>query len=368
MRNFEKAKRVVIKIGTNTLSTVAGIDCEYIRNIAGQIAELRKQNKQVLIVSSGAVGLGAKSLALGGPVTDVRMRQACAALGQPLLMREYDKAFAVHDIKVAQVLLTSLVLNNRTTYLNLRNAIETLLALNVLPILNENDCVATDEINLAFGDNDKLSARVASKIDADLLILLTDIDSLYDKNPKEYPDAKPIKIVEEITSAITNAAGKAGSLHSTGGMKTKIQAAKIASTAGCRMLLAHGRADNVLPRIIAGEDIGTLFIPQAKLSNRRRWILHTDPEGTITIDEGAVNALRSHKSLLPSGVTAITGSFAAGAVVMINDIAKAVTSLSSAELQKVAGQHSSKIREILGPNRKDVIATPEDIIQLEVNE
>ena len=364
MRNFSDSKRIVIKIGTATLSQNGGVNTQYVRDIAAQIVAFHADGRQVVLVTSGAIGMGAGPLQLKGPVTDLKLRQACAAVGQPLLMHEYHRAFGELGVTVAQVLLTAEVLSKRKSYLNLRNSIETLLNLNVVPILNENDSVATDEIGTAFGDNDKLSALVASKIDADLLILLTDIDALYDKNPREHPDAQPIRVVEEITDAIIKAAGAKGSVHSTGGMKTKIQAALIASTAGCRIVLAHGKERNVLQRILAGEEIGTLFLPRTKLSNRRRWILYSRPEGAIRIDAGALAALRQHKSLLPKGVTAVEGAFDAGAVVMLNDAAKAVTSLSSDELHQFAGKHSTEIRRILGPRHRDVDALPEDKVIL----
>lgn len=365
MRNFEKVKRIVVKIGTNTLTQNDRVDTDYIRRIAAQVAALLESGRQVLIISSGAIGLGAIQLKLNGSVSDMKMRQACAAIGQPLLMQEYRNAFSQHGIETAQVLLTAEVLNHRKTYLNLRNSVDTLLNLGVIPVLNENDSVSTDEIGSAFGDNDTLSALVASKIDADLLILLTDIDSLYDKDPKKYPDAKPVKAVYEITPEIVKSAGKSGSRHATGGMKTKIEAAKIASNAGCRIVLANGRVDNVLTKIIDGDDIGTVFMPKRKLSNRVRWILNSAPAGKICIDEGALEAVRKNKSLLPSGITAIEGDFAAGSVVMLNDAAKAVSNFSSSELSGLAGRHSSEIRPKLGAKRRDVVAVPEDIVFLD---
>ncbi|HOL31579.1 MAG TPA: glutamate 5-kinase [Anaerohalosphaeraceae bacterium] len=366
MRNFKQAKRIVIKIGTSTLTTTDGVNSAYIRTLAAQVAYLRQLGKQVILVSSGAIGMGAKRLKLTGPVTDMKMRQACAAIGQPLLMHEYHKAFGEAGMIVSQVLLTAEVLNHRKSYLNLRNAIEQLLHLGIVPIINENDCVSTAEIGTAFGDNDKLSALVASKIDADLLIMLTDIDALYDKDPRKYKEAKPVHFVEEITEPLIKAAGGRGSAHGTGGMKTKLQAASIASAAGCRTVLAHGKEPDVIQKIIDGQIIGTLFAArQEKLSNRARWILHNRPEGTIYIDEGAMAAIRKHKSLLPSGVKGVEGTFPTGAVVMINDAAKAITSLSSDELNRVAGLHSTKIRDLLGPNRRDVVALPEDIVFVE---
>ncbi|MCU0913316.1 MAG: glutamate 5-kinase [Planctomycetes bacterium] len=395
MRDFSKTKRVVIKIGTNTLAKDGGIDTAYFRTMATQIRDLLAGGRHVVIVTSGAIGMGAGQLGLTEKPREMKMRQACAAIGQPLLMQEYRRAFGQDGVRTAQVLLTAEVLSNRKTYLNLRNAIETLLGLGVVPILNENDSVSTAEIGTAFGDNDRLSALVASKIDADLLIMLTDIDALYDKNPREHPDARPIPVVFEITDQIVRNAGGRGSAHSTGGMKTKIDAARIAANAGCRMVLANGRETNVIARIMAGEVLGTIFLPRRKLSNRARWILNSRPAGTIQIDAGALKALRNHKSLLPSGVTGIEGSFSTGDVVLLAcqdrgeapgarpagagpstpapplavslraAAAKAVTSLSSAQLRTVAGKHSAEIKKLLGPQHRDVVAIPEDIIFLD---
>ncbi len=365
MRDFSGVKRVVVKIGTNVLTKDKGIDANYVAQVAEQVDALLKMGKQVLVVTSGAIGMGAGQLALDERPTDIRMRQACAAIGQPLLMAEYRKAFDHFGVTVAQVLLTTDVLNNRKTYLNLRNSIETLLKLGVVPVLNENDSVSTEEIGSAFGDNDRLSALVASKIDADLLIMLSDIDALYDKDPRKYKDAKPVSVVYQITEELTKSAGAKGSMYAVGGMKTKIEAAKIASNAGCRIVLADGRLKNVIGKIIAGEQVGTVFMPKRKLSNRSRWILNSSTAGVINIDEGAMKAVKDRKSLLPSGITSVKGTFEAGAVVMLNDKAKAVTNFSSAELRQLAGKHSSEIRKILGPKHRDVVAIPEDIVVID---
>jgi glutamate 5-kinase len=378
MRNFSEAKRVVVKIGTNILTKDSGLDTGYVRRVARQISELLKTGRQVVIVSSGAIGMGRgqvsgdEGIGTSGiredrfwsaeVIKNIKMRQAYAAIGQPLLMAEWRKSFLRYGVTVAQVLLTAEVLNNRKTYLNLRNSIETLLKLGVVPVLNENDSVSTDEIGSAFGDNDKLSALVASKIDADVLIMLSDIDALYDKDPRRAAEAKKIPAVYEITEDIVRSAGGRGSGLGTGGMKTKIEAAKIAADAGCRMVLANGRLKNVVGRIMAGEEIGTVFMPRRKLSNRSRWILNNAAAGVIRIDEGAMRAVKNHKSLLPSGVISVKGTFEAGAVVMLNDKAKAVTNLSSSQLKAFAGKHSSEIRKSLGPKHRDVVAIPEDIV------
>lgn len=365
MRNFGNAKRIVVKIGTNTLAKGGKVDAGYIRRIAGQITTQLKAGRQVVIITSGAIGMGVGQLERAGKVTDIKMRQACAAIGQPLLMAEYRKSFARYGVTVGQVLVTAEVLSHRKTYLNLRNSIETLLKLSVVPILNENDSVSTEEIGTAFGDNDKLSALVASKIDADLLIMLSDIDAFYDKDPRRSSGAKVISTVFEITDSLMRSAGGRGSRHGTGGMRTKFEAAKVAANAGCRMVLADGRTKNVIGRIMGGEEIGTLFMPKRRLSNRARWILNSAAAGTILIDDGAMRAIRNRKSLLPSGIVMVKGTFERGAVVMLNDNAKAVSSFSSSELGQLAGRHSSEIRKLLGASRRDVVAVPEDIVMVD---
>jgi len=365
MRNFSNVKRIVIKIGTNTLTQNGQVDSKYVRQVAKQVSQLLKRGKQVVIVSSGAIGMGKGQMGIVGSVSNTKMRQALAAIGQPLLMQDYRKAFLTYGVKIAQVLLTAEVLNNRKTYLNLRNSVDTLLKMRVVPVLNENDSVSTDEIGTAFGDNDKLSALVASKIDADILVMLSDIDALYDKNPKKYKNAKPVKAVFEITDKIIKSAGKRGSKHGTGGMKTKIEAARIASNSGCRIVLANGREKNVITKILDGQEIGTIFMPKRRLGNRKRWILNSVAKGTINIDAGAIKAIKKRKSLLPSGIRSVEGTFKAGAVVMLNDEAKTVSNFSSNELQTLAGKHSTQIRKILGDKRRDVVALPEDIVFLD---
>ncbi len=366
MRNFSKAKRIVIKIGTNILAGPDGrVNAAYVRKICRQVAQLVNAGRQVAIITSGAIGMGAGELKLEKRISSTKMRQACAAIGQPLLMAEYRKSFARDGIKTAQVLLTAEVLSERKTYLNLRNAVETLLKLGVVPIMNENDSVSTDEIGTAFGDNDKLSALVASKLDADLLIMLSDIDGLYTQDPRRYTDAEHIDAVFEVTAAMLQRAGGAGSRHATGGMKTKLEAARIAAHAGCRMVLADGKAANVITRILEGKPLGTVFMPKRKLSNRKRWILNSKVEGEIRIDAGAAKAIANKKSLLPKGITAVKGDFEAGAVVMLNDTAKAVSGFSSAQLRQLIGRHSSEIKAILGPGHRDVAAIPEDIVLID---
>lgn len=364
MRDFSSIKRVVIKVGTKILSGGEDVDLGFIRSIATQISELQDQGKQPLLVTSGAIGIGAGKLGLSKKVTAIDIRQACAAIGQPVLMHHYSEAFSALDRLIAQVLVTRENFNQRESFLNLKTAIEALLDRGVIPIFNENDSVSTREIGPVFGDNDSLSAHVASKLNADLLIILSDIDALYDKDPRHHSDAKSIDLVTELTDEIRQSAGKAGSEFSTGGMETKIRAVEIAGKAGCRVIIADGRVDKVIHRILEGEKIGTLFLPGEKWSSRKRWIYNTLPTGKILVDEGAISALKRHKSLLPSGITGVEGFFKAGEVVYINEEFKAVSSLNSDDIKRVVGRHSSEIQEILGTEFRDDIARPEDIVEL----
>ena len=362
-RDFSRAKRVVVKVGTATLSKGAGIDRDYVDSMVAQLVDLQKTGRQVLLVTSGAIGLGAGELGLAERPTDVRMRQACAAIGQPTLMNEYKRAFGSHGVPIGQILLTNDVLSDRQGYLNLRATVETLLNLGGIPVFNENDTISIAEISRAFGDNDRLSALVASKVDADLLIILSDIDALYDKDPRKFPDARPIPVVEKITPEIIEGAGAAGSAFSTGGMRTKIRAVLIAEKGGCTTVLAHGREPGVVTRILAGETLGTVFLAKPRMRNRLRWILNSLPAGRLTVDDGALEALYHRKSLLPRGVTAVEGEFDKGAVVLVNDAIKLVTKFSSDELRQLAGKDSLAVAQIIG--RKDVIARPEDTVFLD---
>ncbi len=317
MRNFTTVKRVVIKLGTNVLSTAGHVDANFLGVIARQVAQLMRQKRQVLLVTSGAIGMGRMAMGISSGIMDVKKRQACAAVGQSILMQQYQQAFNRYKLKIAQVLLTNAIFNNRRYYVNIKNTVETLLNMSVVPIINENDCVSIDEIGLAFGDNDKLSALVASKIDAELLIMLTDVDGFYSGNPRDDKSAQKIPVVYEINPEIEAMAGNAGSQLGTGGMASKLSAIRIAAQAGCRVVLAHGRQENVISRIMAGETLGTLFLPRRRLSNRKRWVLNHKAEGTIYIDSGAATALNQHRSLLLVGITAVTGRFNAGDIVEI---------------------------------------------------
>lgn len=367
MRDFSKTRRIVIKVGTNLLTNNEGINKDRIKDIVSQIVAIRDKGHQVILVSSGAVWLGAKALKHNSPVVYIAMRQACASIGQPILMAAYQEEFSKHNMICSQVLITRSVLSNRTSYKNLRTTVSTLLALGVVPIFNENDVVSTAEIGNVLGDNDRMSALVASKIDADLLILLTDIDGLYTGNPRKEKDAVMIKNIPELTNEIFSFAKGAGNIFSTGGMKTKLLAAQIAQKGGCGTIIASGYEKNALVRIVDGEELGSYIFPEERLKQRERWILNTPSVGKIIVDDGAKKALLAHKSLLPSGIKHIDGVFSEGDVV---DVAttdgkvflKAVPYFNSTDLTIIQGHKSSDIEALLGYGKKDVIFRPDDIV------
>lgn len=377
-RALAEARRVVVKIGTNTIarpkgaparlsglpeSERGGIDVEYLHRVAAEIADLARAGREILLVTSGAVGMGARELGLARKPKDLRIKQACAAIGQPLLMEEYRRAFAVYGLTTAQVLVTRYDWEDRESYLNLRSTVEALLERRVVPVFNENDAVSSAEI--AIGDNDRLSAYVASKIDAEALLILSDVDCLYDADPRENPDARPIPYVRELGPEIMAAAGGKGTEFSTGGMRTKILAVEIARDARCRVVIAHGRAGRVITRVLSGEGVGTLFDAAAGLRNRDRWIKNKRPSGRILVDEGALAAMRGNNSLLPRGVVGIEGDFGRGDVVMVNDAAKIITCLSSAELAAARGRRSGELESVLGEGAGKVVARPGDTVFLD---
>lgn len=367
MRDLSFVRRVVVKVGTNMLSSKGGIDREKIADIASQISALKDMGKEVLLVSSGAVGLGAMELGHKNKVVHIPMRQACASIGQPLLMECYRDAFSRHGIICSQIMLTRNDLNNRKTYNNLRSSVSTLLTIGVVPIFNENDVVSTAEVGTAFGDNDRMSAMVASKIDADLLVLLTDIDGLYTGNPKTDKDARLITDVQSITPEIMAYAKGAGSAFSTGGMKTKLLAAQIAALAGCTTVIASGFEKDILISLVNGEEKGTCIHPLQRLTQRQRWIINNSHKGSITVDEGAYNALLSHRSLLPKGICGVSGVFDEGDVVRIlrpdgTCFAKAVPYYNSTDIALIMGHNSADIEKLVGSGHKDCIFRPEDVV------
>lgn len=355
-----REKRIVVKIGTTTICGDGDEpDPDYLEQIADEVVALREAGHEVLIVSSGAIGSGMGLLGYDERVREVPLRQALAAVGQARLIDAWEEAFARHDVHVGQLLLTYDALRDRESFLHVRNATEELLDLGVVPIVNENDTVSVEEIEeepsgsqgTSFGDNDRLSAYVAQKARADLLIVLSDVDGLYTK-PPEAPGAERVRVVEEIDEEIEAMAGSGTSIVGTGGMASKLEAARVATDAGVPMVIADGREDQVLSRVLDGEPVGTRFLASGRGSEKKRWLRIARPAGTIHVDRGAAEALAQGHHLLPAGIERVEGSFAENSVVEIvadgQPVAKAVTEFSAKEIEQVKGLHSEKAGEQLG--------------------
>ena len=353
--NNNEINKIVVKVGTRLLTYKTGkLNLGIIEKIVRELADLKNQGKDIILVSSGAVGAGIGKLGLKKKPVQIPEKQAIAAVGQGVLIQFYEKLFAEYGHVVAQVLLTREDIENRGRYINSRNTLLHLLKFNAIPIINENDTISTEEIE--FGDNDRLSALVSTLVGADLLIILTDIDGLYTANPRLDPAAKCIPLVEVISEELKNAAGTTGEMMATGGMITKLQAAEIAMSAGIDMVIADGHHDNILNRILSGEPTGTYFCAQGgHLRSRKRWIAFAQKvKGTITIDEGAEKALKIQgKSLLPIGILQVNGEFARGENISIlsqqgEEIARGLVNYNAQELKKIMGCKSVEIISILG--------------------
>lgn len=350
--------RLVVKLGTALLTGNSDhLDLGMMANLAGQIAQLYQQGLEIIVVSSGAIAAGRHKLKLAKDEKNVPFRQVLASVGQGYLINAYEQLFRWHDITIAQALLTKADISRRPSYLNARNTLLALLELRVIPIVNENDVVATDEIKeTQFGDNDNLSALVANLIDADLLILLGEVTGLYTADPLIDPNAELIPRVEKIDQHISRLAGASRSSTGIGGMKTKIEAAKLATESGVAVVIADGRQPEVIPRLVHGESIGTFFPPTTtKLESRKRWMLSgLASRGKIIVDAGATEAIKGqNKSLLPAGIKEIAGNFQPGNVVEIVDaegncLAWGITNYSSADVAVIKGAHSSRIVSLLG--------------------
>ncbi len=350
-----QAKRIVVKVGSSLVTNQGeGLDAHAIGNWAQQIATLRAAGLEVVLVSSGAIAEGMQRLGWKQRPSAVHELQAAAAVGQMGLVQVYESCFREHGLRAAQVLLTHADLADRERYLNARSTLRTLLSLNVIPVINENDTVVTDEIK--FGDNDTLGALVANLIEADALIILTDQDGLYTADPRKSPDAKLVSHAQAGDVTLEAMAGGAGSLIGRGGMITKVLAAKRASRSGAHTIIASGHERDVLPRLLRGESIGTLLEAQTlSLAARKQWLAdHLQVNGKVLLDAGAARALCSEgKSLLPIGVTEIVGEFERGAVVAIlneqgRDMARGLVNYSSAEARRIARHPSHEIEKILG--------------------
>ncbi len=362
--------RIVIKLGTNVLT--AGTDRLHrprMVELARQIAEARAGGAEVVLVSSGAVAAGRERLSLPPKRRDMPLKQLLAAVGQSRLMHLYEQIFDLYSVPVAQTLLTREDLRDRTRYLNARNTLLACIGHNVLPIINENDVVAVDEIRV--GDNDTLSALVANLVDADTLLILTDIDGVYTADPRHSPDAERIDEIALITDAVYALAGGAGQ-RGTGGMLTKIQAADLATRAGTGVVIAAGGEREVILRLLAGEAIGTRFLPQTtRLESRKRWLLaETARNSRIVLDAGAVRALlEGGKSLLPAGVSEVSGDFERGQTVRIYDlagreIARGLAHYSARDVRLIKGLRSDKIAEILGYDYGPEVVHRDDMVVL----
>jgi glutamate 5-kinase len=351
-------KRIVVKVGTNLLTGGSGkLDVKIMADLVKQMAELHGRGYELILVTSGAVAAGRERLGIKNKLKDIPFKQVMAAVGQNRLMHLYDELFSIYGIIVSQALLTRADLTDRSQYLNARNTLLALIKLGVICIVNENDVVCTDELGeLKFGDNDNLSAMVANLVDADLLILLSDVKGLYSENPQHNKRARLIPVVEKIDEKIEEMAGGAGSPRGTGGMVTKIEAAKLATSSGVTVIITLGTLPDVLLKAASGKNVGTLFLPRdTKIESRRRWLLSgLSSNGKLVIDRGAINALRkSRKSLLPAGVVDVMGEFNRGDVVDLIDMegrktGSGITNYSSADLQRIKGMQSGKIVEILG--------------------
>lgn len=350
---IEEKKRIVIKVGTSTLTYDTGkLNYHRIDHLVMQMADLMNQGKEVVLVTSGAVGAGMAPLGFKEKPTTIREKQAAAAVGQGLLLNIYEKMFREYGKTVGQILLTKADSVERKNFLNSRNTLLTLLEMGVVPIINENDAVAIDELKI--GDNDTLSAMVSSLVDADLLIILSDVDGVYTKNPQKYDDAQLISEIEEIDEHLYQIAGGAGTARGTGGMYTKIQAASIATSAGVDMIIASGSEPQVLLQICEGQLVGTHFkSKEARPHMKKRWIASGSRiSGRIQVDEGCKKAIVDHgSSLLPVGIIAVDGEFEEGDIVSVRcgtlEIAKGVAAYDSKTLQRIYGLKTKEVMEVL---------------------
>lgn len=350
---LREAKRIVVKVGTSTLTHPSGgMNLHRIEHLVRELIDEANQGKEILLVSSGAIAAGMNTLGLKERPAGIPARQALAAIGQGALLHIYEKFFHEYGRTMAQVLLTKENAARHHQYMNSRNALLALLGMNVIPVINENDAVAVDEIKI--GDNDNLSAVVAALVDADALIILSDIDGVYTANPHTDASARLISEIPEITPEIERIAGGAGSAQGTGGMQTKIEAAKIAQNAGVTMVIAQGNADGVIRGILRGQEIGTLFpAREAHLKTRKSWLAFGKRlMGDLSVDDGCVAAMRHGASLLAVGVTGVYGDFAAGETVRIlgptgQEIARGIAAYNAADVARLMGHQTTDFQELI---------------------
>jgi glutamate 5-kinase len=369
---FAKSRRIVIKVGSAVLtSSEQGLDQNRIERLASDISSIMGQGREVVLVSSGAIAAGLAKLGLQKTKSmPLSLKQAAAAIGQSGLMWMYEKTFGTHGKKVAQVLLTREDLSNRTRFLNARNTLQTLLGYGVIPVINENDTVSVDEIK--FGDNDNLSSMVVHLTDADLLIILSDIDGLYTADPKIDASAELIPVVEKITAEMERSAGDAHTTLGTGGMRSKLMTAKKVGAFGAPMVILNGKKNGVLQALFEGAAVGTLFLPKPeKQDSRKHWIAYTVcSNGRVMVDDGALEALMNKgKSLLPGGIARVEGSFKVGDCVTCidrsgNAFARGLVKYSSADLDRIKGLKTSQIESVLGHKDYDEVIHRDDLVIL----
>ncbi|MBQ5420155.1 MAG: glutamate 5-kinase [Selenomonas sp.] len=362
-QRLQEAKRIVVKVGTSTLTHETGkLNLNRIDKLIREIADLKNQGKEMILVSSGAIAAGLGKLGLDKKPDSIPEKQAVAAIGQGVLMHIYEKLFAEYGQVMGQVLLTKENSVQHHQYIHSRNSLLAQLAMGAVPVINENDAVAVDEIKI--GDNDNLSAMVATLVDADALIILSDIEGLYTANPATHPEAELISEIPEITPQVESIAGGAGSKLGTGGMMTKIQAAQIAMSAGVTMVIASGSREGVLREVLTGQNIGTVFpARESHLRVRKSWLAFGKRlAGEIVVDAGCAAAMRDKgSSLLPAGVVACAGDFAAGSTVRVltetqQEIARGIVNFDMSTLSRVMGHKSEEITSLVGEN------VPEEVI------
>jgi len=361
-------RRIVVKVGSSLLVDAAagGLKRDWLASLAADIATLHKDKRDVLVVSSGAIALGRAVLKMPPGGLKLEDSQAAAAIGQIALARSWAEALGAHGITAGQILVTLGDTEERRRYLNARSTIEKLLEWRSVPVINENDTVATTEIR--YGDNDRLAARVATMMSADLLVLLSDIDGLYDKPPSAGSDARLVPVVQRISPEIEAMAGVSGSELSRGGMVTKIEAGKIATTAGTHMVIASGRVEHPLQRIVSGAPCTWFLTPANPVTARKKWIAGSlEPRGALTIDAGAVKALRTGKSLLPAGVIRVDGNFERGDAVVVRgpdgaEIGRGLIAYDASDAEKIKGRSSADILLILGYTGRTEMIHRDDLV------
>ena len=365
---FDSVRRAVVKVGSGVLTHDQGLNAKAIRHLARDVSMLMDEGRQVILVSSGALASGMKKVGMAERPSDIPHKQAVAAIGQPSLMLEYEKSLARYQKQAAQILLTRDDLCNRRRYLNARNTIHVLLNWKIVPIINENDTVVVEE--LKFGDNDNLSAMIAHLMDAQILISLTDIDGLYDKDPAIHKDAMLMPLVSKIDRDMERAARDIPGTLGTGGMSSKIQTAKKVTTSGIPMVIASGLKPNILKRLFEGRDAGTLFLPgKGKMGSRKCWIAFTlKAKGTIKVDRGAAKVIRKQgRSLLPIGIVDVEGDFGVGAAVRCIDpdgmpFARGLVNYTASDIRNLMGAKTSQIEQRLGYKHYDEVIHRDNLV------